>query len=462
MDNNTQRERLGSRLGFILLSAGCAIGIGNVWKFPSTVGANGGGIFVVIYLFFLAIMGIPVMTMEFAMGRASQKSPVRMYHALTPKKKAWRAHGYLALAGNVILMMFYTTVAGWMLHYFFYTATGKFEGMTQQQEISGVFSDMLADPLSLTLFVAIVVIIGFVVCSFDLNRGLETVTKVMMSALLIIMLGLAISGLTFDGAMDGLKFYLLPDLDKLMERGLFNVIVAAMNQAFFTLSLGMGSMAIFGSFLGKDHSLIGESMNIAVLDTFVAMTSGLIIFPACFSFGIEVTAGPSLIFETLPHVFNNIWGGRIFGSLFFVFLSFAALSTVLAVFQNILSCTQEMFGWSKKRACLIDGIAIFILSLPCILGFNVLSDLVNVGSLTSILDLEDYLVSYIILPLGSLLFVIYCTTRFGWGWNNFVAEANTGEGPKIKKWMRLYMKYVLPLIIGVILVIGVISPFVKF
>lgn len=459
MENNTERERLRSRLGFILLSAGCAIGIGNVWKFPSTVGANGGGIFVLLYLIFLVMIGIPVMTMEFALGRASQKSPVRMYHALTPKKKAWRAHGYIALAGNVLLMMFYTTVAGWMLRYFVYTATGKFEGMTGKAEVSGVFSDMLADPLALTLFVAIIIVAGFVVCSFDMQKGLEKVTKIMMSALLIIMLGLVVGGLTLDGAIEGLRFYLLPDINELRQQGLFNVIVAAMNQAFFTLSLGIGSLAIFGSFLDKDRSLIGESINVAALDTFVAITSGLIIFPACFSFGVEVTAGPSLIFETLPHVFINMWGGRLFGSLFFIFLSFAAFSTVLAVFQNILSCTRELFGWSKKRACIVDGIVIFLLSLPCVLGFNVLSGLVHIGRLSSILALEDYLVSYIILPLGALIFIIYCTSDIGWGWDNFMAEANSGKGLKIKKWMRPYMKYVLPLIISVILVFGAISPF---
>ena len=460
MDNKSSRERLGSRLGFILLSAGCAIGIGNVWKFPTITGQNGGGFFVLIYLLFLVIMGIPVMTMEFAMGRASQKSPVRMYHELTPDKKKWRAHSYMCLAGNVILMMFYTSVAGWMLQYFIYTATGKFEAMNTAAEVSGVFGEMLSNPLVLTIFVAVVVIIGFGVCSFSLQKGLEKVTKVMMIALLGIMVVLVINGFFLDGAAEGLKFYLLPNINNLLDQGVFNVIVAAMNQAFFTLSLGVGSMAIFGSFIEKDRALMGESVNIAILDTCVAVMSGLIIFPACFTYDVEVTAGPSLIFQTLPHVFNNMAGGRIFGSLFFIFMSFAALSTVLAVFQNILSCTQELFGWGKKLACLIDGVVMFILALPCVLGFNVWANAVSLGKLTSILDLEDYLVSNIILPVGALIFIIYCTNKRGWNWDNFVAEANTGKGLKVRSWMRVYMKYILPLIVGVILVIGVVTPFI--
>ena len=459
-NNNSPRERLGSRLGFILLSAGCAIGIGNVWKFPSITGQNGGGFFVLIYLVFLAVMGIPVMTMEFAMGRASQKSPIRMYHQLTPEKKLWRPHGYLCLAGNILLMMFYTSVSGWMLQYFFYTASGKFEALSTADEVSGVFGEMLSQPLALMAFVAVVIFIGFGVCSIGLQKGLEKVTKVMMLALLGIMVILVINGFFLNGAAEGLKFYLLPNINNLIEQGVFNVIVAAMNQAFFTLSLGIGSMAIFGSFIDKKRSLLGESINVALLDTCVALLSGLIIFPACFTFDIEVTAGPSLIFQTLPHVFNSMAGGRIFGSLFFIFMSFAALSTVLAVFQNILTCTQEMFGWNKKKACLIDGIAIFLLSLPCILGFNVWSSLINIGSLTSVLDIEDYIVSNIILPLGSLLFIIYCTSKRGWNWNNFISEANTGKGVKIRNGMRIYMKYVLPVIVGSILVIGIVTPFI--
>lgn len=460
MDNKSPRERLGSRLGFILLSAGCAIGIGNVWKFPTITGQNGGGIFVLIYILFLIIMGIPVLTMEFAMGRAAQKSPVKMYGELTPEKKFWKPHGYACLAGNIILMMFYTTVAGWMLQYFVYTATGKFEGMLTAAEVSGVFGEMLGAPWEMVAFVAIVVLIGFGVCAIGLQKGLERVTKWMMLALLGIMVVLAIRSFTLDGAAEGLKFYLVPSVDRLLEQGVLNVVVAAMNQAFFTLSLGIGAMAIFGSFLNKDRSLMGEGVNVAILDTSVALMSGLIIFPACFTYNVEVTAGPSLIFQTLPHVFNNMWGGRVFGSLFFIFMSFAALSTVLAVFQNILTCTQEMFGWGKKKACLIDGLAIFALSLPCVFGYNLWSSFQPLGAGSAVLDLEDYIVSNILLPLGSLIFVVYCTNKKGWGWDNFMNEANQGKGLKVRTWMRVYMKYVLPLIMGAILVIGVVAPFI--
>ena len=461
MENKSPRERLGSRLGFILLSAGCAIGIGNVWKFPTITGQNGGGIFVLIYVAFLLIMGIPVMTMEFAMGRAAQKSPVRMYDELTPEKKMWRPHGYACLVGNVILMMFYTSVSAWMLQYFFFTATGKFEGMKSVSEVSGVFGEMLGNPWIMMAFVAVVVLIGFGVCAIGLQKGLERVTKWMMLALLGIMVVLAIRSFTLDGASEGLKFYLVPSVDRLLEQGVFNVVVAAMNQAFFTLSLGIGSMAIFGSFIGKDRSLMGEGINVAILDTSVALMSGLIIFPACFTYDVEVTAGTSLIFQTLPHVFNNMWGGRVFGSMFFIFMCFAALSTVLAVFQNILSCTQELFGWERKKACLIDGVIMFALSVPCILGYNLLSSFQPLGAGSAVLDLEDYIVSNILLPLGSLIIVLYCTNKKGWGWDNFLAEANTGKGFKVRRWMRIYMKFVLPLIMAAILVIGVVSPFIK-
>ncbi len=464
MDNNQgQRERLGSRLGFILLSAGCAIGVGNVWKFPTITGQNGGGFFVLFYLLFIVILGMPVLTMEFSVGRAAQKSPVRMYHAVTPDKKPWRVHGYLALVGNLLLMMFYTSVTAWMLEYFVYMVSGRFVGLTTPTEIAGVFGGMLAEPVVLLLFVALVVVFGFGVCSMNLQKGLEKVTKYMMLALLGIMVLLAINSFTLDGAKEGLSFYLIPNIDRFLDpshNGVWGVIVSAMNQAFFTLSLGIGSMAIFGSFLGKDRALLGEAVNVASLDTAVALISGLIIFPACYSFGVEVSAGPSLIFEALPLVFNNMWGGRVFGSLFFVFMSFAALSTILAVFQNILSCTQDLFGWSKRRACIIDGIAMLVLSVPCVLGFNVWSELIHLGSLTSVLDLEDYLVSNILLPLGALVFVLFCTSKLGWGWENFSKEANTGKGLKVKKWMYYYAKFVLPVIIGIIFVIGVVSPFV--
>ena len=452
-----EREKLGSRLGFILISAGCAIGIGNVWRFPTIAGQNGGGLFVLIYLLFLVIMGIPVMTMEFSMGRAAQKSPVKLYQQLQKPGQKWHAHGYFALAGNILLMMFYTSVSGWMLQYFGYTAVGKFEGLTTREEVSGVFAEMLSQPWVLIAFVAGVVIVGFLVCSFDMQKGLEKVTKILMIALLVIMVVLAIRSFFLPGAKEGLSFYLLPSVSKIKDVGLINVIVAAMNQAFFTLSLGMGSMAIFGSFIGRDRALMGESVTIAILDTFVAITSGLIIFPACYSYDVPVDSGPSLIFETLPHVFNNMPGGRIWGSLFFIFLSFAALSTVFAVFQNILSCTQDLFGWSKKKACLIDGIVMFVLSLPCVLGFNVWSSFKIAGM--DILSIEDFLVSNIILPAGSLIFVIFCTNKFGWGFENFMEEANLGKGLKVQSWMKNYLRFVLPVILGALFIYGVIAPF---
>lgn len=451
-----KREKLGSRLGFILLSAGCAIGIGNVWKFPYMVGQYGGGAFVLIYLFFLVILGIPVMTMEFSMGRASQKSPARLYQQLEPKGSKWHFHSYFAIAGNYLLMMFYTTVAGWMINYFVSTASGKFKGATPQ-EVEGLFSQMLGDPVSSVIYMAIVVVFGFFVCSFSLQKGLERITKVMMLMLLGIMVVLAINSIFTDGGQAGLKFYLLPDFNRMKEIGVGNVIVGAMNQAFFTLSLGIGAMAIFGSYINKERSLLGESVNVAVLDTLVAFCSGLIIFPACFSYNVEVTSGPSLIFITLPNIFNNMPLGRLWGSLFFVFMSFAALSTVLAVFENIISCTMDLFGFSRKKASLINCLLMLVLSLPCALGYNVLSAFAPLGDGTTVLDLEDFIVSNILLPGGSLIFVLFCVSRYGWGWANFVNEANTGKGMKIKKWMRPYMTYVLPIIVAIILILGLVK-----
>ena len=450
-----QREQLGSRLGFILLSAGCAIGIGNVWKFPYMVGQYGGGAFVLIYLFFLVILGIPVMTMEFAMGRAGQRSPARLYQQLEPKGSKWHLHGYVAMAGNYILMMFYTSVAGWMLDYFVRTAGGQFVG-ADTDGVAAQFSQMLGDPLRMTLFMGIIVVLGFLVCSFRLQKGLERITKWMMVALRVIMVVLAINSVCTAGGSQGLRFYLVPDLARMKKVGIGNVVAGAMNQAFFTLSLGIGAMAIFGSYIGKERALMGESARVAALDTLVALCSGLIIFPACFAYGVQPDSGPSLIFITLPNIFNHLPLGRVWGSLFFVFMSFAAFSTVLGVFENIVSCTMDLSGWSRKKACLFNGILMLLLSMPCVLGFNVLSKFQPLGPGTGVLDLEDFVVSNLLLPLGSLIFIFFCTSRYGWGWKNFTKEANTGKGLKVQRWMRGYMCYVLPVLVAVILVLGLI------
>lgn len=450
-----QREQLGSRLGFILLSAGCAIGIGNVWKFPYMVGQYGGGAFVLIYLFFLVILGIPVMTMEFAMGRAGQRSPARLYQQLEPKGSKWHLHGYVAMAGNYILMMFYTSVAGWMLDYFVRTAGGQFVG-ADTDGVAAQFSQMLGDPLRMTLFMGIIVVVGFLVCSFSLQKGLERITKWMMVALLVIMVVLAINSVCTAGGSQGLRFYLVPDLARMKKVGIGNVVAGAMNQAFFTLSLGIGAMAIFGSYIGKERALMGESARVAALDTLVALCSGLIIFPACFAYGVQPDSGPSLIFITLPNIFNHMPLGRVWGSLFFVFMSFAAFSTVLGVFENIVSCTMDLSGWSRKKACLFNGILMLLLSMPCVLGFNLLSKFQPLGPGTGVLDLEDFVVSNLLLPLGSLIFIFFCTSRYGWGWKNFTKEANTGKGLKVQRWMRGYMCYVLPVLVAVILVLGLI------
>ncbi len=447
------RERLGSRLGFILLSAGCAIGVGNVWKFPYMAGQYGGGIFVLIYLFSLIIMGVPVMTMEFSLGRASQKSPARLYQALEPKGTKWHLHGLAAVVGNYLLMMFYTSVTGWIVRYFVETAMGKFEGLNTAG-VSQKFQNLTADTGGMIFYTVLVIVFGFVICSFSLNKGLERITKWMMLALLAIMVVLAVNSIFMKGSSEGLKFYLVPNVENIKKTGLINVIVGAMTQAFFTLSLGIGSMAIFGSYIEKDRALMGESVNVAVLDTFVAFCSGLIIFPACSAYGVDVGAGPSLIFDTLPNIFNNIPLGRLWGGLFFVFMSFAAFSTVLAVLENIIACFMDMFGWSRKKSCIINGVALLILSMPCVLGFNVLSGITPFGAGSTIMDLEDFIVSNIILPLGSLVFVLFCTRKEGWGWKNFVSEANTGKGLKVKNWMRFYVSYILPLIIIVLFVMG--------
>ncbi len=452
------REKLGSRLGFILLSAGCAIGIGNVWKFPYVVGENGGGIFVLIYLLFLAILGIPVLTMEFSIGRAAQKSPVRMYQQLEPKGTKWHIHGKVAMAGGYMLMMFYTTVAGWMVRYFVSTAMGELSGL-DSEGVSAQFGSMLSDAPMMILYMAIVIAAAVIVCSIGLKNGLERVTKVMMLALLAIMVLLAINSFFVPGGEKGLAFYLMPNIDEVNEAGIGSIIVNAMNQAFFTLSLGIGAMAIFGSYIGKERTLLGESVNVALLDTLVALSSGLIIFPACFAYNVDVNSGPSLIFITLPNIFNNLPGGRIWGSLFFIFMSFAALSTVLAVFEEITACTQDLFGWGRKKACIVNGILLFVLSLPCCLGFNLLSFIQPLGEGSTIMDLEDFLVSNIILPLGSLVMILFCTTKKGWGWDNYIAEANTGKGLRLRKFLRGYMTYVLPAMVLVLFVIGIVRTF---
>ncbi len=448
-----QRERLGSRLGFILLSAGCAIGIGNVWKFPYITGQNGGGIFVLIYLFFLVILGIPVMTMEFAIGRSAQKSPAKMYQQLQPKGSKWHLHGYAALSGNVILLMCYTCITGWMLRYFVGSAAGDFAGL-DAAGISAKFPEMLSGAGSMTFYTLLVVALAAVVCSFSLQKGLERITKWMMLALLGLLVVLAIHSCTLPGAGEGLKFYLLPSWQNFLATGPVKVIVAAMNQAFFTLSLGIGSMAIFGSYLDKERTLLGEAVNVGLLDTFVAFTAGLIIFPACSAYGVEAGSGPSLVFETLPNIFNHLPGGRIWGSLFFVFMSFAALSTVFAVFENIIACLRDMTGWSRGRTCLVTCAGLMVLSLPCVLGFNLLSFIEPFGEGSTIMDLEDFAVNNILLPLGSLIFVLFCVSKRGWGWKSFLEEANSGKGLKVASWMRFYMTWILPVIIVIVFCIG--------
>ena len=453
-----QRERLGSRLGFIMLSAACAIGLGNVWKFPYMCGQYGGGFFVLIYLFFLVVLGIPILTSEFAMGRAAQKSPVKFYQELEPKGSKWHLHGYAAMAGNYLLMMFYAVVAGWVIKYFISTAKGQFVGLSAD-EISGAFGGFVSDPLQMVIYTAIVVALGFFICSFSLEKGLERITKYMMIALLILMLVLAGHSLTLDGAKEGMSFYLKPDLAKLKACGIGNVVVGAMSQAFFTLGLGIGSMAIFGSYLGKERSLLGESINVVLLDTFVAIVAGIIIFPACFTHGVEVNAGPPLIFITLPNIFANMPLGKLWGSLFFLFMAFAAISTVLAVFENIVACSMDAFNWTRKKACVANFFAMLVLTMPCALGFNVLSGFEPFGSGTNVLDLEDFVLSNLLLPLGAFMFVVFCTSKKAWGWKNFTDETNAGKGLKVKPWLRVYMSYVLPVIVVILFVVGLINFF---
>lgn len=448
-----KRELLGSRLGFILISAGCAIGIGNVWRFPYLCGQYGGGAFVVIYLFFLAILGLPALCMEFAVGRAARKSPVLMYREIEPRGTAWHLHGYFCMAGNYILMMFYTTVAGWMLQYFFHECTNRFAGM-DPDAVQAVFNEGLMDPARQVGFMAIIVVMGFFVNMQGLQSGLERVTKVMMTLLIVIMVVLAVNSLFLPGADKGLRYFLIPDLGRLKAAGVWNVVSAAMNQAFFTLSIGIGSMAIFGSYVDDGRSLLGESVNVVLLDTFVAISAGLIIIPACFAYHVEPGAGPGLIFITLPNVFNNMPMGRVWGSLFFVFMTFAAFSTVLAVFENIMAMCMDLFGWSRRKAAVVNIFLVILLSLPCALGFNVLSSIQPIGPESTILDFEDYIVSNFLLPLGSLVFVLFCTRRWGWGWECFREEANRGRGLKVKDWMRPYVTWILPVLAIIVFIMG--------
>ena len=440
-----ERERLGSRLGFILLSAGCAIGCGNIWKFPWMCGQNGGGGFVLVYLICLLVLGLPTMIMEFSLGRASQASIIKMYQKLEKPGQKWHIHGVFALAGNICLMAFYTVVTGWMLYYFVSFLTGSYAQLN--------FVGMITNPTVNVVYMAIAVAVGFFILSFNLQNGLERITKIMMTVLMVLMLILAVRSVLLPGGRSGLYFYLVPDFSKITPE----VVVSAMNQAFFTLSIGIGSMAIFGSYIGKDRSLMGESVNVILLDTFVAIVAGLIIFPSCSTYGLEVGAGPSLLFDTMAAVFKNMGGGRFWGSLFFLFMLFAAFSTELAVFENILACIRELTGWDRKRGCLFCGIGMFLLSLTTALGYSVLH-FQPFAEGTAWLDFWDFIVSTNLLPLGALIFSLFCCSdRFGWGWDNFLAEANEGAGLKVARWMKFVFKYVVPICIAVIYVIGLIN-----
>ena len=429
-----------------------------MWKFPYIAGQGGGGAFVLFYLIFLVILGLPIMTMEFAVGRASRKSPVRAYQALEKPGQKWHIHGYFTLIGCYLLMMFYTTVAGWMLHYFYMTAVGKLAGLNAEQ-VAGKFTEMLASPATMTFWMVFVVVVSILVCAKGLQSGLERVTKGMMIALLLIMVVLAVNSLFMPGAKEGLSFFLVPDFARMQEVGVVNTLVSAMNQAFFTLSLGIGAMSIFGSYIGKEHSLLGESVRIVVLDTFVAITAGLIIFPACFTYHVDQTSGPSLIFITLPNIFANMSMGRLWGSLFFLFMAFAAMSTVLAVFENIICCGMELTGCSRKKSSLVNLVLIILLSMPCVLGYNLWAwdGFAVFGG--AVLDVEDFLVSNLFLPLGSLVYLLFCVTRYGWGWQNYKKEVNTGKGLKVQDWMRGYLTYVLPLIVVFIFAFGLYDKF---
>ena len=448
-----KRESFRSRLGFLLVSAGCAIGIGNVWRFPYVTGKNGGGYFVLFYILCLLIMGVPVLTMELAVGRASHKSAILAYKTLEKPKSKWHIHGWFCLIGCYLLMMYYTTVSGWMVSYFGRFLTGKFYSGMPAEDASAVFGQLLSDPVEMGILAVAIVNVGFIVCSFGLQKGLERVSKVMMIALLALILILAGHSLTLSGAAEGMKFYLLPSAKSIEQYGLGTIITGAMNQAFFTLSLGIASMEIFGSYTAKTHTLPGEAVRICALDTFVALMAGTIIFPACFSFGIEANQGPSLIFQTLPNVFVNMAGGRVWGALFFLFMIFASFSTVLAVFENILAICMDTFGWNRKKATLIGGVALLVLSLPCVFGYNIWSNVHVIGA-RDILDSEDFIVSNLLLPIGSLVYLLFCVSKWGWGFDKYLAEANEGQGLKFSPKLKIYFQWILPILILIILIQG--------
>ena len=450
-----QRESFRSRLGFLLVSAGCAIGIGNVWRFPYVTGQNGGGFFVLIYLICLLVMGVPVLTMELAVGRAGKKSAVLAYKNLEKPGQKWHIHGWFCLIGCFLLMMYYTTVTGWMVNYFGKFLTGAFHAGMDTESVSGEFGAMLSNPGEMVLWTELVVVAGFLICSFGLQNGLERVSKIMMIALLALIVILAVHSLTLPGAAEGMKFYLLPSMDSIRKNGLGTIIAAAMNQAFFTLSLGIAAMEIFGSYMSDSHTLPGEAVRICALDTFVALMAGVIIFPACFSFGIETGSGPALIFQTLPNVFVNMAGGRFWGALFFLFMIFASLSTVLAVFENILAICMDTFGWSRKKATVINGLLLLVLSLPCVFGYNLWANVHLIGG-RDILDTEDFLVSSLLLPIGSLVYLLFCVTKWGWGFDKYLAEANRGTGLKFSPKLKLYFQWILPILILIILIQGLI------
>lgn len=449
MEENKSREKFKSRLGFILVSAGCAVGLGNVWKFPYICGMYGGAAFLLIYLVFLLLLGLPILICEFSIGRGSNKSIGSALKILEPKGTRWHHFKWFGFAGNYLLMMFYTMVSGWMINYVFIAAKGDFTNK-DGESISNIFADMLSSPGIMLFWTFIVILICIGVCSLGIQNGVEKITKVMMMLLIVLMLVMAVHSVIIDKEGSGLKFYLIPDFGKMMDQGIGNVVFAAMTHAFFTLSIGMGSMEIFGSYLSKERKLTGEAANVVVLDTLIALVAGIIIIPACFAYGVNPDSGPSLLFITLPNVFNHMPGGHIWGVLFFIFMSFAALSTVIAVFENIISMSIDLFGWSRKKSVLINLLGIAVLSVPAVLGYNVLSGIKPLGDGSTIMDLEDFIVSYNVLPLGSLLFVMFCTKKNGWGFENFTKEADTGVGKNFPKFIRGYMTYILPLAILVI------------